>query len=220
VPFGKINWLSEVKTQLWTPRKACSLAKSFGIPTVGRQPRSQGKGGTLETTKSILSDNNMVFCIQKEANESVHRRWSYLVGSSKLSPSLLPSRNILQPNKRNTNPTNIKTYTTERSDYKLKIMLLFHCKTPNFFAPACLVHSTNRISQSWEAALTLGNLTTLGKTKSSLSDINSAFWLPKEAKQSVHMRWSYVCLLWEQSESQNWSTEKTCSSGQQTNWST
>lgn len=128
--FSPCDWLSEVKTQLWTPRKACSLAKSFGIPTVGRQPRSQGKGGTLETTKSILSDNNMVFCIQKEANESVHRRWSYLVGSSKLSPSLLPSRNILQPNKRNTNPTNIKTYTTERSDYKLKIMLLFHCKTP------------------------------------------------------------------------------------------
>ena len=51
----------------------------------------------------------------------------------------------------------------------------------------------------------------MGKTKSSLSDINRAFWLPKEAKQSVHMRWSYVCLLWEQSESQNWSTEKTCS---------
>ena len=154
------------------------------------------------------------FCIEKEANKLAHRRWSYLVGSSKLSPSLLPSWNILQPNNKNTRPTNKKKpYITEWPDYKLKIMLLFDCKTPKFFAPACLVHSTNRISQSWEAAPTLGNWTTLGKTKSSLSDINRAFWLPKEAKQSVHMRWSYVCLLLEQSESQNWSTKKTGSSG-------
>ena len=140
--------------------------------------------------------------------------------ASLISPSLLPSQNLLQPNKRNTHPTNKKTYTTERPDHKLKIMLRFHCTTPNFFAPACSVHSTNRISQSWEATRTLGNSTTLGKTKSALCDITSAFWIPKEAKQLVHRCRSYICLLLKQSESQNWSSKKTGSSGQQTIWST
>ena len=101
-------------------------------PSNGEATQWTENEAPLQTTESILREDTSAFWYEKEAEESVDGRWSYLDRFLNLSHQMLPSRNTLQPNKKNTNPSNTKTYTTETSEYKLSKCYCFTGKDVEF----------------------------------------------------------------------------------------
>ena len=99
---------------------------------MGKLLNGQKNEAPLQTTESILREDTSAFWYKKEAEESVDGRWSYLDRFLNLSHQMLPSRNTLHPNKKNTNPSNTKTYTTETSEYKLSKCYCFTGKDVEF----------------------------------------------------------------------------------------
>ena len=99
---------------------------------MGKLLNGQKNEAPLQTTESILREDTSAFWYEKEAEELVDGRWSYLDRFLNLSHQMLPSRNTLQPNKKNTNPSNTKTYTTETSEYKLLKCYCFTGKDVEF----------------------------------------------------------------------------------------
>ena len=128
-PLAKKNWLSVVKRVLWTPVPIVGCVNSQAM---GKLLNGQKNEAPLQTTELILREDTSAFWYEKEAEESVDGRWSYLDRFLNLSHQMLPSRNTLHPNKKNTNPSNTKTYTTETSEYKLSKCYCFTGKDVEF----------------------------------------------------------------------------------------